>query len=103
MVRHDVSEDADSLGVVSRNHLVKIGKGSQLGINIAVVGNVITAVSKSRWVEGAKPDGVNAKFCEVIDLGGDAFDIPKSITVGVFEGSWVHLVHNCLAPPIFVT
>jgi hypothetical protein len=61
VVRDDIYEDADSDFMKSREHFIEVGESSKLWIDIAVIVYVVTAISESRWVEGAEPDSVKTE------------------------------------------
>ena len=62
VVRHDVNKDTDACGVQGLEHGVELFEGSDARVDVAIVGNVITAVGKLGWVERAEPHGVNTEF-----------------------------------------
>ena len=61
VVRHDVDNHSDALGMQRVNHLVELGQGSKSRVYVAVVVNVIPAVGQRRWIVRAQPYGVDTK------------------------------------------
>lgn len=91
IVRHDIDDDFDASFVCGCNHGVEVVHGSQTRIDIAIVDDVVAAVRQVGGVERAQPDGVHAERLEIGDFLGDACDVAKSITVGVFEATRIDL------------
>ena len=99
VVRNDVDHHFDAVGVRGLGKLVEVVDGSELRIDVAVVVDVIAAIRQLRRIERAQPDGVDAEFLQIIDLLGDACDLPQSFAFGILEGTRVDLIDHGLLPP----
>lgn len=62
VIGHDVDDDADASRVQGGRQCVEVGEGAEAGIDVAVVGHVISAIGEGRRVEGAQPDGVDPEI-----------------------------------------
>ena len=65
VVRHDIDDDADAGGMECRDHLVKLLKSANLGVNIAIIVHVVAAISQRRRIERRQPHGVDAEVYQV--------------------------------------
>jgi hypothetical protein len=65
VVRDDVDDHLDSEAAGFGDHRVEVLQRAQPGIDVAVVGHVVSAVGQGRGVEGAQPDGVDPQLGEV--------------------------------------
>jgi len=45
------------------------------------------------------PYDIDSKIFDVVKLGVDARKISKTISIGIFEGSWVDLIYRSFLPP----
>ena len=92
MVRHDVHDDFDAVGMRGFGERVEIVHGAEFRIDVAAVGQL-------GRVERAQPDGVDAQFLQISDFLGDAGDLAEALAAGILEGTWIHLVDHGLLPP----
>ena len=68
-------------------------------MDVVVVGDVVAVVAPGRGVERQQPDGVDAEVLDVLELLGEAREVPAAIAVAVEKGAYVHLVdHGVLEP-----
>ena len=49
----------------------------------------------------AKPDHIHAQLLQVVQLGGDAWQVADAVAIGVFEGAWIDLVDDSFLPPLW--
>ena len=99
VVRHDVHDDFDAVGMRGFGERVEIVHAAEFRIDVAVVVHVIAAVGQLGRVERAQPDGVDAQFLQISDFLGDAGDLAEALAAGILEGTWIHLVDHGLLPP----
>ena len=102
MVRHDVNENSDVVSVKLFDHLIEFVERADPRVNLHVVVNVVAAIGKGRWVEGAKPNSVYSEGCEVVDPRDDALEISNAVTIVVSEASRVNLVNHSIPPPVSI-
>ena len=48
-----------------------------------------------------KPDHIDAQLLQVVQLGGDAWQVADAVAIRVFEGSWINLVDDRFLPPLW--
>ena len=100
VVGDDVHHHLDASGVEGGDHAVEVLQGADLGGDLAVVVDVVTAVGQGGGVEGGEPDGVDAEGRQVGDAAGDAGEVADAVAVGVGEGARVDLVDDGVLPPL---
>ena len=99
VVRHDVDDEADARGVHRRDHDVEVRERAELGVDVAVVVDVVPAVGEGRRVERREPHRVDPELHEVRDAARDAGEVADAVAVRVGEAARVDLVDGGLAPP----
>ncbi len=102
VVRDEVDQHPQAEFVGRRDELVGLGERAEVGEEVAIVGDVVAAVGERRAVPGAHPDGVDTEPCQVRQPIDDAGHVARSVTVGVGERAWIHLVDDGAAPPVGV-
>ena len=100
VVDDEVHDQAHAATVQSLDEGVEVGQGSEEGVDVLVVGDVVAVVVLRGAVDGAEPHDVDAQLVEVVEAGGDAGDVADAVAVGVGEGAGVDLVDDGAAPPV---
>lgn len=99
-VVEDQVEHHPQTSLVSRlDQGLGVGEGAVLRGDGAVVAHVVAEVGLWAGEEGGHPDGAHAEVHEVVEVGGDAREVPDAVAVRVGERPWVHLVDRRLVPP----
>ena len=80
-------------------HVAKIVEGAELRVHVLIVGNVIAVILERRGIEGHQPDGVDAQVADVLQLGGQAFEVADAIVIGIEEGLDVDLIDDGIFIP----
>ena len=106
VVHHQVEHHPDAAAVGFSNKAVKICKSAEAGIDIAVIGNVVTEVVFGTFKKGAEPDGIDAQrarraVIEIVKLLDDAGQVADPVAVAVLEAAGVNLVKYGFFPPIY--
>lgn len=82
VIGHKIQDDFEAEGVSLCDQALAIGKCAEEGIDIVVIGNVITEIGHRRRVERTDPNGVHAQCGKV----GKARRMPlRSPTPSPFE------------------
>ena len=102
VVDHQIHDDLDAPGVGLGQQPVKVGHGAELVHNGLIVADVVAVVVVGGAVDGGEPDYVGAQLLDVVQLAGDAGQVPDAVAVGVAEAAGVDLVDDALFPPCFV-
>ncbi|MNJ31191.1 hypothetical protein D3C77_258180 [compost metagenome] len=79
---------------------VKILHRAKLLHDIAIVANIISVVMARRFINGAKPQYIDAQLLQVIQLGDNAFEIADPVAIAVFKADRVNLIYYTLFPPL---
>ena len=75
---------------------------AEIGIDVAVVGDVIAVVATGRGVERQQPQGRDPELLEVVELFSQADEIPDAIVVAVGKGLDVKLIDDRVLEPELV-
>ncbi len=75
-------------------------EGAVLVVDVEVVRHVVAVVLLRRRVARVEPDRVDAERLDVIEMGPDAVQVADPVTGGVGERPDVHLVDECVLPPV---
>ena len=67
VIRHNIDDHFDAGGVQSGDHFVEVAQSAEPRINIAVIINVVAAVSEGGGIEGTEPDGIDPERTQVGD------------------------------------
>jgi hypothetical protein len=78
---------------------LQVGKASIAGINLAKIGDVITAVFKGRRKAGAQPYTIHAKGFDIIEFANDALQVADAFPIAVCKGGGINLVEDGLTEP----
>ncbi len=100
VVDDEVHDQAHAAAVQSLDEGVEVGQGSEEGVDVLVVGDVVAVVVLRGAVDGAEPHDVDAQLVEVVQAAGQAGDVTDPVAVGVGEGAGIDLVDDGAAPPV---
>jgi hypothetical protein len=99
VVRDEVEEDADPPRVGFRDQAVEVCQRAVVGVDVAVVGDVVAPVGVRRRVDRVQPDAVDAEPREVVELVDQAGEIADAVAVRVGERADVDVIQDAFAPP----
>jgi hypothetical protein len=71
---------------------------SELFYNIVVIADIVSVVVVRRLIEGRKPDDIDAKFLQVIELLNNSSQIADAVAVAIIEAARINLVDNAFLP-----
>ena len=74
-------------------------QGAVVGMDAAVVGDVVAVVAPRRRVEGQQPERVDAELGDVVELREQPGEVADAVVVGVEEGLHVQLVDDRVVVP----
>src|SRR2546430_10960424 len=69
----------------------ELGARSVGGVDVAVVGDVVTIIAPGRGVERQQPHGVDAQILDVLELARETGEISAAVIVAVEECAHMHL------------
>ena len=99
VVRDEVDDDLDPELVGPCHERFEVLEVAEEGVDVAVVGDVVSGVVLRRDVEGGEPHRVDAEGGEVGETLGDAGQVTDAVAVAVGPAAWVDLVDHGVAPP----
>ena len=98
--KHQIGDDLEAEGMGACDQAIEIGQGSEYGIDVAIVCHVIAEILHGRGEEGAEPDGVDAERGDMIEVPGNAGQIPNAVAVRISETARIDLIDHSPAPPV---
>lgn len=98
MIHDQIHENLDSFRMSLLQQPLHVRNGSILGVDVLVVGDVISVVFVGRDENGRNPNDINAESLELVQLVDDAVDVSVTVVVGVFERLGIDLVDDGLLP-----
>ena len=82
------------------NHAVEVVEISVHGIDVPVVGNVVSEIDLGRGIARSDPDGVDSEFMQVTHLGADAVEIADAVVIAIGKTARVNFVKYGVLPPL---
>ena len=98
--KNQIGDDLEAEGVGAFNQAIEIGQGSEYGIDVAIVCHVIAEILHGRGEEGAQPHGVYAERGDMIQVPGNAGQIPDAVAVRIGETARIDLIDHSTTPPV---
>ena len=77
----------------------ELGARSVGGVDVAVVGDVVTIIAPGRGVERQQPHGVDAQILDVLELARETGEISAAVIVAVEECAHMHFVDDGVLEP----
>jgi hypothetical protein len=71
---------------------------AELFHNVVVIADIVSVVVVRRPIEGRKPDDIDAKFLQVIELLNNSSQIADAVAVAIIEAARINLVDNAFLP-----
>lgn len=99
VIGYHVDDDLEAHGVGTVREGREVLEGTEVVGDGGVVGDVVAAVGQRRRIAGRDPDRVRPEVPDVVQVPGDARQIPGPVAVGVGERAGVYLVTDGVAPP----
>ena len=102
MIQHQIHNNTDISLFCLRDQLLHVIKISEHGVNILIIGNIITVVILGRSAHRRQPDGVNAKLLKIVQSFYNSLDVADPVSVTVLKASGINLVNHRILPPFFI-
>jgi hypothetical protein len=99
VVHDEIQNDADTALLALGDHAVEVGERAVHGVDVLVVGDVVTEIHLRRGEAGSDPYGIDAKIVQVCHLRGDAFQVADTVVVTVGKAAGVDLIEDRMLPP----
>ncbi len=100
VVRHQVDQHTQTALVRAREHPVELRQVAESGIDIAVVGDVVTRVRLRRRVERREPQRIHPELREIAEMLFDAQQVAHPIAIAIGERARIDLIDHRVPPPI---
>jgi len=81
VVRDEVEPGVDAVAGCLGDQAVEVGERAELGVDVAVVGDVVAPVDVRRRERRARPENVDPEPGEVVELRREARDVTDPVTV----------------------
>ena len=78
---------------------VEVGERAEDRIDAAIIGDVVTEIPHRRGEEGRQPDRIHPEARDIVELGGDAWQVADAVAVRIGEAARVDLVDRRAPPP----
>jgi hypothetical protein len=95
----EVEQDADSSLTSVGNERVEVGERAEVGVHVAVVGDVVAPVLVRRREGGVQPDAVDTEPLEVVETIAEPDQVSDPVVRRVRERARVDLIEHAGAPP----
>ena len=100
VVDDELGDHADVAVVGGGEEAPELAQVAVVGVDRAVVGDVVAVVAQRRRVERQQPDRRDAEVGEVVEALGEPVEVADAVAVGVGEGPDVELVDDRVAVPV---
>ena len=99
VIYHQIHDDLHTPLMGAIQNLLEGFHAAVHGIDVHVVGNIITAVRTGGGVQGRKPDAVDAQGFQIVQLFQNAPQVTHAIAVPVLEAPGPDLIKNLVLIP----
>ena len=99
VVDHEFGDDPQAATLGLDDEAAKILHGPEIGIDVAVVGDVVAVVPAGRGIERQQPQDGDAELLEIAELFGQPGEIADAVIVAVGEGLDVKLIDDGVLVP----
>src|SRR3989475_2589946 len=99
MIRDIVQEDLELTPMGLGNELIKVFQGTEEGIDIRVVRDIIAKVSHGGRKDRRQPERIDPQPLQVIEATGNASQITNAITIPIHERARIDMIDHAALPP----
>ena len=78
---------------------VHILHGAENGVDIVVVGDIVTLVSQRGAIDGGQPDDIHAQVLQIVQFADNTGNITNTVAVAVAKALGVDLIGSFAVPP----
>ncbi len=75
---------------------------TEIGIDVAIVRNIVAVVAAGGGIERQQPERGDAKVLQVVELFGQSGEVADAVVIAVGERLDVQLINDCVLEPQFV-
>jgi hypothetical protein len=99
VVEDEVGDDAQAALVSFSDEGFEVFDRAVGGVDVEVVGDVVTVVFEGGRVHGHDPEAVHAQFLEIVQFTGQAGEVAVPVAVAVAKGADVDLIEDGVFVP----
>ena len=99
VVDHEIGDDAHAVAVGRLEEALEVGHGAVVGVDRAVVRDVVAVVAQGGAEERQEPEAVDAQLLEMAELAGEPDEVADAVVVAVLERADVQLVEDRVLVP----
>src|SRR5205823_2877553 len=99
VIDHELGDHAQLATVRLLQEAPEMLHGAEIGIDAAVVGNIITVVASGRRIKREQPQGGHPELLQVIELFREPGEIPYAVIVAVGERLDMQLIDDGVLVP----
>ena len=99
VVDDQIHDDADVPLFGFGDQGIHIRQRTVIGVNIAVIADIIAVIPVGRGINRRKPQSTYPKLLQIIQPGDDAGQVADPIAVGVAKAHGIDLIDHLLFPP----
>ena len=99
VIDHELGDDANAARVRGAHELAKVGQRAVIGMNIAIIADVVAVVEPRRRIERQQPDRVGAEIGDVVEFRDQAREIANAVVIAVAERLDVQLIDDRVLVP----
>ncbi len=102
VIDHEFGDDAQAAPLGFDDEAPEILHGAEIGIDVAIVGDVVAVVAARRGIERQQPQRGDAEILQVVELFGQPGKIADAVIVAVGKGLDVELIDDRILVPELV-
>src|ERR1700683_2065703 len=104
VIRDQVNNDPNVAAMRLGDQPIETFQRAELGMDAAIVANVVAPILERRGIDWAQPDRIDAErrrsaVVKIIEMRGNAVEVADSVTIGVGKTARINLVEDGLLPP----
>ncbi|MEJ1968368.1 MAG: hypothetical protein WDN03_06990 [Rhizomicrobium sp.] len=99
VVEHKFGDHAHPFGMRQRDEAAHVVDRAIVGMDAAIVRDVVAVVAPGRWIKRQEPDRSDAQFGEIVELVYQALKIADAVIVGIGERLDMELVDDRVLVP----
>ncbi len=100
VVEDQLGDDAQAAAVRLVDELAEVVQRADVGMDVGIIGDVISVVAAGRGADGQEPQCIDAQVLKVIELGGEAGEIADPVAVGIHVRADAQLVDDGVLEPL---
>ncbi len=99
VIDDELGDDAQAAPLGFLDEALEILHGPEIGIDVAIVGDVVTVVAAGRGIERQQPQRGDAEVLQIAELLGQSGKIADAVIVAVGKGLDVQLIDDGVLVP----